>query len=238
MRLTYFLIIFFALVAIIYLFFATETKLQLNTKVREGNTCKELKRLTMIDPETGIQQIIQFVDSSCEDGLPHTSDVNTIRIPISHPKALLPTTIRHEKIHLLQRRYPELWEEWYKHLWSYSLFDKPPTGFPEELFNRRRHNPDIEEKPFACWKNRWWSIACFTSNTPHKLTDARTMWWDSQTETILRDVPEGWSDFFGKPAQDEHPHEIAAQMIANNSGNEIRIKELTQVYETHFVKKR
>jgi hypothetical protein len=209
----------------------------INHKVREGNSCAINKSVSIKDPETKIQYTLAFCKDSCENGLPHTSDANTIMIPESYSKQYLVTTIQHEKIHLLQRRYPELWETWYTNLWSYRLAEEPPAEMPLALLRRRRFNPDIEYKPFAVWKDRWWSITCYMTDTPRSLTDAKTHWWDAKTGVSGLEPPPGWLEFFGAVAQDEHPHEMSAQMIANKSGNKNRILELTELYTAHFVQK-
>ena len=155
-------------------------------------------------------------------------------IPESYAKHRLPTTVQHEKIHLLQKKHPELWEVWYEQLWKYKLHDAPPAGMPNLLLTRRRNNPDTDGKPWSCWRDRYWSVACFTTENPQSLNDATTYWWDAETGATTIEPPPEWSEFFGLPAQDEHPHEIAAQMIANKTGNKNRIQELTTLYENHF----
>lgn len=205
----------------------------LNTKVREGNSCEIKKQVTLTDSKTGIEYTIAFCDDSCEEGLPHTINETTMMIPESYSKDRFTTTVDHEKIHLLQRRYPELWEAWYKLLWSYTIHKAPPPAMPSSLLEKRRHNPDTEDKPFACWRGRWYSLAVYNSN-PTSLLDAKTVWWDEKTGEISSEAPPEWTDFFGKQPQDEHPHEIAAQMLANGAGNKNLRERLTTVYEKHF----
>jgi hypothetical protein len=236
MTLLFFLLIIFLIgIAIFYAGLPAQiSNKSVNDLARKGNTCEMHKSIKIDDPETGIDYEIQFVNNSCECGLPHTNDEKTIRIPNSYPKHRLQMTIEHEKIHLLQRRFPLLWETWYTKLWQMTLAHNPPVNFPEELLELRRINPDIENKPFACWKNRWWVLAVYKSRIPSSLLEARTCWWDSKNNQILYEPPEGWISFFGSPAQDEHPHEMAAQMLANYTGSSDRIKELRILYQSHF----
>jgi hypothetical protein len=207
---------------------------EINRIARRYNKCDIKKQVSLKDPKTGIDYVIAFCDSTCENGYPHTINETTMMIPETYPKDRLPTTIEHEKIHLLQRRHPELWEAWYKLLWSYTLQDTPPEGMPARLLSHRRYNPDTANKPFASWKNRYWSVAIYRSGTPGSLEEADTVWWDQQTGAISQDAPPEWQDFFGKSPQDEHPHEMAAQMIANSTGNKNRRQELIAIYEKHF----
>jgi len=210
-----------------------EDSSNINKKVREGNSCEIKKQVTLTDSKTGIEYTIAFCDDSCENGLPHTINETTMMIPESYSKDRFTTTVEHEKIHLLQRRHPELWEAWYKLLWSYTIHKTPPPTMPSSLLEKRRHNPDTEDKPFACWRDRWWSLAIYNSN-PTSLLDAKIVWWDEKTGTVSSEAPPEWTNFFGKQPQDEHPHEIAAQMIANGAGNKNLRERLTTVYEKHF----
>jgi len=205
----------------------------INKKVREGNSCEIKKQVTLTDSKTGIEYTIGFCDDSCEEGLPHTINETTMMIPESYSKDRFTTTVEHEKIHLLQRRHPELWEAWYKLLWSYTIHKTPPPMMPSSLLETRRHNPDIEDKPFACWRGRWWSLTTYTIN-PTSLLDAKTVWWDEKTGSVSSEAPPEWNNFFGNQPQDEHPHEIAAQMIANGAGNKNLRERLVTVYEKHF----
>jgi hypothetical protein len=207
---------------------------KVNLAARRGNKCDIKKQVSLNDSKTGIDYIIAFCDSTCEHGYPHTIDETTIMIPESYPKERLTTTVEHEKIHLLQRRYPELWEAWYKLLWDYTIQKNPPESMPATLLNLRRYNPDTQEKPFTSWKNRYWSITIYTSANPGSIAEAKTVWWDQQTGRQSDSPPTGWSDFFGSQPQDEHPHEMAAQTIANGAGNKNLREKLIALYEKHF----
>lgn len=211
-----------------------------NFIARKGNSCSVKKVIQMPADRVGSQPYkIEIVDSSCESGLPHTINAETIRMPEGYSQERWATTVEHEKIHLLQRQHPHLWALWYEKLWNFRITNMAPASdprIPQELLKKRRQNPDIEHKPYAVWKNRYWSFAAFTSDKPTSLLEAKTVWWDQETGEILTGAPPGFSEFFGSPAQDEHPHEIAAQMLANDSGNPERIKELKLLFNAHFPK--
>jgi len=218
------------------------SKPSINEQVRKENSCEPIKSIKLNDSKTGIQYKIVLTAESCEDGMPHTINEDTIMMPESYPENRIAVTIEHEKIHLLQRRHPIIWESWYKRLWNYTIYPEPPKDFPYDLMKRRRINPDIEDKPYARWIGKegtgWWSLAVFRSDYPSSLKDADTVWWNEKTGDQSKSPPPEWITFFGGPGQDEHPHEMAAQMIANGTGNKNRILELVKIYEFHFVKNR
>jgi len=232
-----YLAVFASILVIVLLvssFSKRETAEEINAIARKGNKCDSHKQVSLQDPKTGIEYTIVFCNRTCENGYPHTINETTMMIPESYPKERLPTTVEHEKIHLLQRRNPELWQAWYKLMWSYTIQKSPPAGMPKELLEKRRFNPDTEDKPFTCWRGRWWSVPVYLSNNPGSLADTKTVWWDEQTGKISGEAPPEWSDFFGGQPQDEHPHEMAAQMIANGAGNKNLREKLMTVYEKHF----
>jgi hypothetical protein len=239
------LVILFLVIIIIVFFQNLETS-SINEQVRKSNSCEPKNVIKLNDSKTGIQYKIVITADSCEDGMPHTINEDTIMMPESYPEHRVAVTIEHEKIHLLQRRYPIIWESWYEKLWRYTIYADPPAEFPHDLIKRRRINPDIENKPYARWIDKegtgWWSLAVFRSEFPSSLKDAETVWWNEKTGEQRQTPPPEWITFFGgasgAPAQDEHPHEMAAQMIANSTGNKNRILELVKVYEYHFVKNR
>jgi hypothetical protein len=118
-------------------------------RARKGHNCA--KTYEEIGPEN---TMIYTTGKSCEDGLPHTRVGDRIIIPDS----ILPTDreriIRHELVHIHQRRHPILWETFYRRAWSFSLQTDPPTDIPSNILLSRRGNPDTFEKPWACWMNR------------------------------------------------------------------------------------
>ena len=207
---------------------------EVNRKARVNNKCDIKKQISLTDPKTGIDYIIAFCDNTCENGFPHTVNETTMMIPEGYSKDRLPATIEHEKVHLLQLKSPDLWEGWYKLLWSYTIQANVPKGMPAELIERRRYNPDTEDKPFACWRGRYWSLSIYTSKNPGSIAEVRTVWWDQETGRVSEETPPEWADFFGQQPQNENPHEMAAQMIANGAGNKNRSQDLVAIYEKHF----
>jgi hypothetical protein len=150
---------------------------------------------------------------SCEGGMPHTRPGDRIVIPVSVPLAHRDTTIRHELVHIHQRRNPDAWATFYRRNWSFTLQADPPTDIPDALRLARRSNPDTWPAAWSCWQGRYWPVPVYTSPTEPRLRDTTTVWWDGWRQTVLTDPPQGWTEFFGSPSQNEHPHEIAAVAI-------------------------
>jgi hypothetical protein len=143
----------------------------------------------------------------------HTRPGDRIVIPVSVPLAHRDITIRHELVHIHQRRNPDAWATFYRRNWSFTLNQTPPAGLPDTLRLGRRSNPDTWTTPWPCWQGRYWPIPVYTSASRPRLRDAVTVWWDDWRQAILTDPPQGWTEFFGSPSQNEHPHEIAAVAI-------------------------
>jgi hypothetical protein len=126
--------------------------------------------------------------------------------------------IRHELVHILQRRNPDIWLEFYRRNWSFTFAPTAPQGLPQTIQAARRSNPDTWDPesggPWSCWQHRWWPVAVYRTPSNPILRDAETVWWDSATGQVLAEPPTEWTAFFGKPTQDEHPHELAATMLA------------------------
>jgi hypothetical protein len=152
---------------------------------------------------------------SCEGGMAHTRPGDRIVIPVSVPLAHRDTTIRHELVHIHQRRNPDAWATFYRRNWSFTLNQAPPAGLPDTLRLGRRSNPDTWTTPWPCWQGRYWPVPVYTSATRPRLRDAVTVWWDDWRQAILAEPPQGWTEFFGAPSQNEHPHEIAAVAIVD-----------------------
>jgi hypothetical protein len=80
----------------------------------------------------------------------------------------------------------------------------------------------------------------YTDPKNPKLRDCVTVWWDQWRREVLTTPPSAWSQFFGRPAQDEHPHEIAAVMIVAEDTQTEAGRRLLNWWRTKgpFLKKR
>ena len=179
---------------------------------RAGHTC--IVKHTEIGPAN---TVIHTTSHSCEAGMPHTRSEGRIIIPDS----VLPTErqdiINHELIHVYQARDPDVWKQFYRKNWGFEIFKDAPASLPADLRAAKRANPDTATAPWSCWKGRWWPFAVYTDPQHPTLRGAVTVWWDTWKNAVSKEAPEGWAEFFGRVQQDEHPHEIAAVMIAGEN---------------------
>lgn len=156
--------------------------------------------------------IIKIVDKTYSEGLPHTSDANTIIMPENAWKdSKKDSTLRHEMVHISQRRNRAAWFQFYKDEWAYEIYKGP---IPEELHDVRP-NPDTADSPYIVWKGRWLFTALYSDD--RTLRNARVVVWDLDTRRFTS-IPAEWRAFFEGPTklnQYEHPHEIAAEYITN-----------------------
>jgi hypothetical protein len=134
-------------------------------------------------------------------------------IPDSIPEPLKAEIIAHELVHIYQRRHFDAWRLFYQRNWSFIIHDKPAASMPASLIEARRSNPDTFGVEWSCWMGRYWPVPIYTSPDQPSLRDAVTVWWDEWQHKILKTPPTQWTTFFGRPSQDEHPHEMAAVMI-------------------------
>lgn len=181
---------------------------KLDRWIREGQFCAPLS------VSTGPNNTeIHMVPRSCESGLPHTRPGDRIIMSDSVHASEWPDVIQHELIHISQRRHPDEWESFYNRAWAFTVHESAPPKMPKSLIEGRRANPDTYEIPWSCWKKRWWPVPIYTSPKVLTLRDAHTVWWDEWRDEISTDPPAEWMTFFGLPAQQEHPHEIAAVLL-------------------------
>ena len=188
---------------------------KLDFKARNEANCKpihkEYKRLGTIG------SWIWTMNKTCENGLPHTRSSNIIALPEDLSKIQSKKIIEHEKIHLHQRRNPNVWKQFYKKFWNYEIYQSlQAQTMPTELIEMKRANPDTNDAPYACWKNKWWSIPIYKSRDDLKFINCIVKWWNQETNEIFTDPPDEWISFFGpNVSQTEHPHEISAVYITD-----------------------
>ncbi len=186
----------------------------LDREARKQNSCHVLKTLEDMELE---DCKIEIVTPTCESGLPHTSDAHTIRMTEDvWNSGTRDSTLKHERIHILQRRYPAEWRRFYEEHWGYTLHVAPPHKLPKNDAERFRANPDTAAEPWCCWQNRYWFAPLYHTPEQPKLLGVDVKAWDAHEERWLQDPPEEWRHLFcgdGKcPHQWEHPHEIAAEL--------------------------
>lgn len=160
--------------------------------------------------------IIEVVNPTCKEGLPHTTGPNTIRMTeaaLHDPRAA--STLVHERVHLDQKRNRSSWYEFYKNAWEYTLHTKPPPGLPYKYQYDLRPNPDTSDAPWAIWKGQY---LFFPNYGPQRtLKEAVVKVYDLKEHKLI-EPPREWRAAFCSgdtcPHQFEHPHELAAEYIA------------------------
>jgi hypothetical protein len=165
---------------------------------------------------------VEIVDPSCQEGLPHTWSPTLIRMTEADWNSSRRTSIlKHERVHLRQRQDSSAWRSFYRNKWSYELTKIPPPGIPAHWIERIRPNPDTADGPWAIWRGRY---VFFPTHRDAKrsLRNATVQVWDVLKKQIV-DIPPQWKQQFcdgeSCPYQYEHPHEIAAEFITNESNS-------------------
>ena len=155
---------------------------------------------------------VLWLKSTADGGLPHTRPPGYICLPENISEANLPVTLLHERVHLHQRRYPDIWTVFFKKNWNMKIWDGilPPT-----IDNKRRLNPDLLPIPFFIWKDTWVPLCLYKDSGSPSLLNASTVWYNSSQKVLSTTAPDGWYEFFGRVPDDEHPWEIAAYYIAD-----------------------
>ena len=185
----------------------------LDRLARKDNDCK---------PGIKIQRMLGHVSTwiwmmprSCEDGLPHTRGIDVVALPVDMDKRRYEHILDHEKIHLLQRAYPDSWKKFYRLMWNYEIYSQPPVGMDRSLIEMKRGNPDTADEPWCCWNKLWWPVAVYISRERPSIRSTRVKWWNQKEQKTYDVAPEDWLSFFGSDVhQNEHPHEISAELLS------------------------
>ena len=155
--------------------------------------------------------IIQL-NSSAENGYPHTRPKNIICVPSNARFPSLEKTLFHEVIHIHQRNNENMWERFLnKEGWTYVNEDT----VPERWRNMCRLNPDTIMKQFYCFQKRYIPLPLFIKDTNVKFSDIKVMYYDLQTGILEHNVPKAIINKYGEHmSQPEHPYEIYAVIFA------------------------
>lgn len=184
----------------------------------DANACTPLQRISTHDG------VVCIVGDACKEGLPHTTDANTIYMPESAwaDTARRPTTLTHERVHLAQKRALKDWYAFYARSWDYTVTATCPVGVPAHLAATLRPNPDTADAPYAIWRQRYVFFPVYARPEAPTLRDARVIVWDMQEGRALDAPPAAWRSEFcdaGRcPGQYEHPHELSAVFLADGGG--------------------
>jgi len=149
---------------------------------------------------------VVVLDPSAEGGMPHTRAGPLICIPAYHTS--LEETLRHEMVHIQQRKEPALWKM------KLGLEGWKPVGeavIPELWRRRCRLNPDTFEARWFAWQGRYVPLPLFVREDKPDLRDIVVRWYDME-EGVVQSTPSSFSKRYGQLASSsmEHPYELWA----------------------------
>ena len=166
----------------------------------------------------GTEMVI--LDSSADNGFPHTRPPNYIFLPASMCAESPATntfkeTLLHEAIHIHQRRYKGVWESSLKRAgWT----PVPKGTIPDEFLARLRLNPDTIGVPFYAFNNYHIPLPLF-GPTP-SLQTTTVQWFDTRMGSLFHEPPKEFTKKYGPNInQPEHPYEIYAEIFASKKGD-------------------
>ena len=171
--------------------------------------CVVLERLVLPGGE-----LLELVSDNCKEGLPHTTGPNTIRMTRSiYNSNRRDSILTHERIHLDQKRRPDVWAQFVKSAWSYELSAVKPAKLPATY--ALRPNPDTSANPYAIWRGRYVFFSAYDSEHT-TLASAPVIVYDLEEGRALSGLPAEWKAQFctssgACPHQYEHPYEISAE---------------------------
>ena len=144
---------------------------------------------------------------TADGGMPHTRGKNLICIPAMWPRSSVEETLRHELIHIHQKKNPEFWRT--------KLLDngwQPDVEIPWEVARRCRINPDTMVCRFPAYAGRWVPVPLYVREDAPQLKDVQVRWYDLEEERVVIDPPHLLTQRFGHLSDSslEHPYEYFA----------------------------
>lgn len=151
--------------------------------------------------------VICWMTPSAEAGMPHTREENIVCLPLYWSQNLLLDTLKHEAIHIDQRKRPMEWVKWCT-TQGWTLVDD--KEIPERWRRVCRLNPDTMKFRFWAYKNRWVPLPMYERADRPKLREVQIRWWDRKTGELLILPPSEVQEQITGVPNPEHPFEIAA----------------------------
>jgi hypothetical protein len=170
----------------------------------------------------GLEINVVCAPNQAEDGMPHTRPNFIICIPRDYSiadQATFNKMIEHEILHILQRVYFNSFMKFIESEWDYRLLTRDEFGrLPEHLLKRRRMNPDTFGCPLLVWKDHWVPLIVFNEHMEGpRLKSTYLIWWNLRTMTGSKEPPYVWKEYFGRVPQSEHPFEMMAWYMSDDS---------------------
>lgn len=154
---------------------------------------------------------IIILNETAENGYPHTRPNDIICIPSNLRFPSLEKTLFHEVVHIHQRKYPKLWEEF---LNREKWFLETPETIPIRWKEKCRLNPDTILKPFWSYNKRYIPLPLFIKDSNVKFEEIRVMYYDLESGVLEHNAPECIKEKYGNNSQPEHPYELYAVILA------------------------
>jgi hypothetical protein len=154
-------------------------------------------------------EIIVTMHPSADGGMPHTRPPATICLPAYFPESRLQETLKHERIHLDQRKR---FSTWVRALEKGGWTPVDEEDIPEEYIRRCRLNPDTCWAPFWAWEGRYVPLPFFVREDKPDMKDISVRWYDRQTELLSSVIPLTLVKKYGslQSSSLEHPFELMA----------------------------
>ena len=189
-------------------FFYKVSKDSLNQRARQHHSYSPFSQT--VEPWWSSTDIVTM-HPSAEAGLPHTRPPNVICMPVYYPEHLREETLKHELVHIDQRRRKDTWN---------TLFEKEgwtpidEGEIPERWRQRCRMNPDTIDSRFWQFKDRFVPLPLYEREDKPDLRQVVVHWWDRETGSRIPQAPRLFLEQYGSHPQPEHPREIAAVQLA------------------------
>jgi hypothetical protein len=157
-------------------------------------------------------ETIVTMNPSADGGMPHTRPPATICLPAHFPERLLEETLKHERIHLDQRKR---YTAWVAALAQEGWNPVEEEEIPEIYRKRCRLNPDTCWSPFWSWKARYVPLPFYVREDKPELRNISVRWYDLEDKVLRSVVPPSLVKRYGTLESHslEHPFELMAYGI-------------------------
>jgi len=164
----------------------------------------------MPSTEGGEDLTVVIMNPSAEAGMPHTRAPSVICLPAYWPEARLADTLKHELVHISQRRIPEVWETRAR---MEGWVRVSESVIPENWLRRCRLNPDTAAARFFAWEGRHVPLPLFVREDKPDLREIVVRWYDMRDGIVKAVAPSSFSKKYGGglgQSSMEHPYELWA----------------------------
>lgn len=152
---------------------------------------------------------VLIVNPSAEGGMPHTRAPSLICLPAYFPEERLESTLKHELVHISQRRNPSLWRS---RAAQEGWEPVDASEIPQNWLARCRLNPDTAGARFFAWQGRHVPLPLFIREDKPDLRDVQVRWYDRAEGIVKSGIPSSFTQKYGHLGISslEHPYELWA----------------------------